>query len=480
MTKPRILCYIVAYQAAPFITKVLDSIPQECWNNAQYEFTVLVSDDSSADNTSEVCDAYIRAHDLPILLHRTSHNLGYGGNQKFGYDYAIAHKFDAVILLHGDGQYDPAYIPSLIAPILFGKAQAVLGSRMLEKASALKGGMPFYKFIGNIVLTKLQNRLLRTQLAEFHTGYRAYSTAALACIAYNSNNDGYVFDTEILIQLLNEGFAIKEVSVSTFYGEEPCHVNGLNYAWHVFTASLSARLHRHGFIYDPRFDTGPVHYEDKTSFASSHQFALQHVPTNSKLVADLGGSKGFVARHVKASGRRVVGMDVQPPPPEVVKVAYDEWVQMDLNALNHVPPWSTEPDTVLLLDVIEHLIEPDAFLLYLKQRLQPTTRVIITVPNIAFLTVRLRLLLGDFTYGTRGTLDRTHLHFYTFKTLRQALRRAGYHIVLVKGIPAPFPLVFRSKRVSGALLKFNQILIFILPGLFSYQIGIVAKVSTSE
>ena len=104
-------------------------------------------------------------------------NQGYGGNQKIGYHYAIERGFDFVALLHGDGQYAPEFLPALIEPLLKGEADAVFGSRMMNKRDALKGGMPLYKFVGNRILTSIQNRVLGANLTEFHSGYRVYSVA---------------------------------------------------------------------------------------------------------------------------------------------------------------------------------------------------------------------------------------------------------------------------------------------------------------
>ena len=169
-------------------------------------------------------------------------NQGYGGNQKIGYHYSIKEKFDFVVLLHGDGQYAPEELPKLLDCLNHGKFDVVIGSRMIKKKNALKGGMPLYKLIGNIILTKIQNFLLKTKLSEYHTGYRIYSVKSLKKIPFHFNTNDFHFDTEILIQLVMNKERMKEVSIPTFYGNEICHVNGMKYAFNVLRVSLLASL----------------------------------------------------------------------------------------------------------------------------------------------------------------------------------------------------------------------------------------------
>ena len=130
-------------------------------------------------------------------------NQGYGGNQKIGYYYAIANHFDVVVLLHGDGQYAPEQLPILLKPFTRNqdKPDAVFGSRMLNRRQAIRGGMPYYKYVGNQVLTAAQNFLLGSNLSEFHTGYRLYSVEQLNKIPFDLNTNDFHFDTEIIVQL---------------------------------------------------------------------------------------------------------------------------------------------------------------------------------------------------------------------------------------------------------------------------------------
>ena len=173
-----------------------------------------------------------------ITVLRTPENQGYGGNQKLGYRYAIDNGFDFVALLHGDGQYAPERLPDLLAPLIAGEADAVFGSRMIDKRAARAGGMPLYKWLGNQILTSFQNRMLGTRLSEFHSGYRLYSTGALAQIPFEKNTNDFHFDTEIIIQFVLKKLRIVELPIPTYYGDEICHVNGLKYAWDVCLTML--------------------------------------------------------------------------------------------------------------------------------------------------------------------------------------------------------------------------------------------------
>ncbi len=146
---------------------------------------------------------------IPFPLHVLFNpvNQGYGGNQKIGYHFAIERGFDFVALVHGDGQYAPECLPELVRPLRDGEADAVFGSRMLEKAAALRGGMPLYKYVGNKILTGSRTACSASSLSEFHSGYRVYAVAALKQIPFALNTNDFHFDTEIIVQLMLGGTA---------------------------------------------------------------------------------------------------------------------------------------------------------------------------------------------------------------------------------------------------------------------------------
>ena len=237
---------MVAYNAVATLAGVLDRVPADFRPRITQ---IFVCDDASEDATYLVGLGYKQAFpDLPLTIIRNPRNLGYGGNQKVGYKLAIENKLDIVVLLHGDGQYAPECLEQMVEPLARGDCDAVLGSRMLVKGAARGGGMPLYKFVGNKVLTRFQNAVLKTSLSEFHSGYRAYSVAALAAIAFERNSDDFNFDTQIIIQLLDARMRIREIPIPTYYGDEISYVNGLRYAKDVSLDVVRYRASKLGFL----------------------------------------------------------------------------------------------------------------------------------------------------------------------------------------------------------------------------------------
>ena len=476
--KHRVLIFVVAYNAERTIESVLARIPVGLAN--KYEVEILAIDDSSRDRTFEVGHKIQRAGASPFPLHVLFNpvNQGYGGNQKIGYHYAIQNDFDFVALLHGDGQYAPEVLPELLTPLQQGEADAVFGSRMLSQGAARKGGMPLYKFIGNKILTSFQNRLLRTNLSEFHSGYRIYSVAALKKLPFDRNTNDFHFDTEIIIQLIKARMRIHEIPIPTYYGDEICHVNGIKYAWDVAKTTLRSRAHELCIFYDSKFDCEPEHsanayYEPKLGYDSSHSAVLDLVPAGSK-VLDLGCAGGYLCELLQRDrGCVCTGVDVFPLPGNIV---LNRFVQHDLNA---GPPELkfSDYENVLLLDVIEHLMSPETFLDRLRESMKSCTRtkVIVTTPNVGFIVIRLMLLLGQFNYGKRGILDLTHKRLFTFASIGHLFEQHGFQVSTCRGIPAPYPVVLGHGFLGRFLLALNKLFLRMLPTLFSYQILVVAE-----
>jgi 2-polyprenyl-3-methyl-5-hydroxy-6-metoxy-1,4-benzoquinol methylase len=373
--------------------------------------------------------------------------------------------------VHGDGQYAPEELPNLLQPLREGRADAVFGSRMLTRFGALQGGMPLYKFVGNKILTYVQNRMLGTRLSEFHSGYRIYAVKTLEAIPYRLNSNDFHFDTEIIIQLFNARMRIAELPIPTYYGNEICRVNGMKYAKDVFMATLRNVFHRTGLLYQRRFDpnaTDNTYYDLKLGYASSHSWALEAVPAG-ETVLDIGSGPGGLARELLRKGCKVACVDQYPPRDagEVPVVVQD---------LDEAPRFDVKPYRYLLmLDIIEHLRDPERFLERLRKQFDYDKRtLVLTTPNIAFFVQRLTLLLGQFNYGRAGILDRTHTRLFTFRGIRHLLRDAGFRVKVVKGVPAPFPKVFRG-WLGRALLGINRALIAVSPTMFAYQIYIEAE-----
>ncbi len=469
--RPKLLILIVAYNAEKTISAVLTRIPARLTELCAVE--ILVLDDSSADATFKAAQAVQQDGTLSIPLHVLVNpvNLGYGGNQKVGYQFASERGFDLVALLHGDGQYAPECLPDLVAPLCAGEADAVFGSRMLTTFGALKGGMPLYKFAGNRILTWFQNRMLGTTFSEFHSGYRIYSVAALRRIPFGMNTNDFHFDTEIIVQLVQAGARIKELPIPTYYGDEICRVNGMAYAGNVAKSVLTARAQQLGLFYDRRFDKeqgGHAHYQPKLDFDSPPQLSLRIIPEGSR-VLDLGSGGGFLAATLHHDrGCFVTAVDKYPLAPGI---EVDEFIQHDLNT--GAPSLdASRYDYILLLDVIEHLMAPEALIdqLWLMLSQSPSTKLLVSTANIGFFVNRGMLLLGQFNYGKRGILDQTHTRLFTFASFRRLFEQGGYRVLTTAGVPAPWPMVFGTGVLGRAVLTLNQWLIRLARGLFAYQI----------
>jgi glycosyltransferase involved in cell wall biosynthesis len=239
---PKIGILVVAFNAEKTLEAVLARIPSDFIPKIS---AILIADDASKDFTANVAKQIKKSRiDLPITVIEHQSNLGYGGNQKAGYSWMIENEMDLVVLLHGDGQYAPEYLPKMIEPITSSQADVVFGSRMLTKGTALKGGMPKYKFIGNKILTFWQNRMSGSKLSEWHSGYRAYSIDSLKKTKFQENSDYFDFDTEIILQMLDAQQRIVEIPIPTFYGDELSRVNGMKYGWRVAKHTTMWRIKR--------------------------------------------------------------------------------------------------------------------------------------------------------------------------------------------------------------------------------------------
>ena len=465
MTGARIGILVVAYNAVSTLAEVLDRIPESFLPSID---VVLVSDDHSTDSTYEAALEYERTHAAyPIAIVRQPRNLGYGGNQKFGYRWLAERGVDIAVLLHGDGQYAPEVLPEMVAPLLDGRADVVLGSRMLVRGGALGGGMPPYKFVGNKILSRFQNRVSGLVLSEWHSGYRAFSLHALARIPFEENSDGFDFDTEVLLQLFDSGARIAEVPIPTYYGDEICRVNGLAYARDVALDVLRYRLARLGFgaSHLARWSSA---YGLKDAPDASHRVALNaadQLELRPGRALDLGCAGGLLAGELRARGHFVVGVDARPP------AGADEGVDLlvvaDLDAGLPGDAADEGPfDLVLALDVLEHLRDPAVLLRELHEVCTPEAALISSVPNIGHWYPRLRIGLGRFDYDRRGILDATHLRFFTWRSFAAMAARVGWRVErrFLTGLPLE---VLGFKR--SALARIDRAGRTVWPSVFAYQ-----------
>ena len=233
----KVIVVLPAYNAAQTLAQTYAEIPFDLVDE------VILCDDYSKDNTSEIARKLGIQH---VIRHEV--NKGYGGNQKTLYNRALELNGDIVIMLHPDYQYTPKLIPSMVNIIGEGLYPVVLGSRIIGKG-ALAGGMPRYKYIANRFLTMTQNILVNYKLTEYHTGYRAFHADVLRKIKYNENSDDFVFDNEMLSQIIYHGFHIAEISCPTKYFDEASSINfrrSMKYGFGVLRVSLIHRLNKWG------------------------------------------------------------------------------------------------------------------------------------------------------------------------------------------------------------------------------------------
>ncbi len=232
----KIVVVLPAYNAEKTLRKTYEEIPFNIVDEA------ILVDDASSDATVEVA----KELNIPHVVHPK--NRGYGANQKTCYREALKRGADIVVMLHPDYQYTPRLIPTMVTLIASGLFDSSLGSRILG-VGATRGGMPLYKFFANRVLTHIENIMVDYKLAEYHTGYRAFSRNLLESLNLEHNSDDFIFDNQMLAQIIYKGFKIGEITCPTKYFPEASSINfkrSMKYGLGVLWTSLQFRLHRWG------------------------------------------------------------------------------------------------------------------------------------------------------------------------------------------------------------------------------------------
>ena len=462
--RPRIGVLVVAYNAATTLAQTLTRLPASFVEIVDH---VLICDDASSDDTYAVGLQFRSGSPLPITVIRNDHNLGYGGNQKVGYAWAIERELDVVVLLHGDGQYAPEVIEDLVAPLVDGSADAVFGSRMLEQGAALGGGMPRYKYLGNKILTRVQNQLSGLRLSEWHSGYRAYRVDALVDLDLGAYSDGFDFDTEIILGLAREQKRIAEVPIPTYYGDEICYVNGLAYA-----KDVTVDVVRH-WAGERGFGGGVASVETDVydlKVTGSHGVLLDWLAVRApSRVLDAGCFDGRFADRARRQGHHVTGLDRVKH--DGVAERLDAFLEADLN---QPLPAALDGafDVVVAGDILEHVVEPQALLLDLATKVAEGGELLISVPNFGHWYPRGRIALGRFDYDQRGPLDRGHLRFFTRDTVETLFAACDLRVLERRTVGTPFDTLVgqaRSERVSTGLMRTDRGLVHAWPRLFGYQ-----------
>lgn len=212
MNQQKVVIVLPAYNASATLEKTYNDIPKK------YQENVLLVDDFSNDDTINVA----KKLNIQVIQHKK--NLGYGGNQKTCYENALKMNADIIIMIHPDYQYDPKLIPAMVEMINSGNYDCILGSRIID-GQAMAGGMPLYKYISNRALTLFENVATGAKLSEYHTGMRAFKSKILKKIDYKKNSDDFIFDNQMLLQILALKFRIGELSIPCKYFSEASSVN---------------------------------------------------------------------------------------------------------------------------------------------------------------------------------------------------------------------------------------------------------------
>src|SRR5881396_1785942 len=247
---PKVIVVMPAYNAGRTLRMTYEKLPKESVHR------VILVDDGSTDETLEVAQQL----GLEIFVH--NRNYGYGANQKTCYAEALRAGADIVVMVHPDYQYDPTLVPQIVEPITRGEADVVLGSR-LKGGSALAQGMPWWKFVANRFLTWVENRAFGLRLSEYHTGYRAFRREVLETVNFRANADGFIFDQEIIAQVVAAGFRIAEISVPTRYFPEASSASfpaSAMYGCRILAALFWFTLNQRGLRRSRRFDSLRARY----------------------------------------------------------------------------------------------------------------------------------------------------------------------------------------------------------------------------
>jgi 2-polyprenyl-3-methyl-5-hydroxy-6-metoxy-1,4-benzoquinol methylase len=473
----RVALYIIAYEAEDNIDQVLKRIPKNIVNRFSQIYLI---DDSSKDKTVE--KAVNSAKLLGITnfkAMKTPFNQGYGGNQKIGYNYAIKQGFEYVIMLHGDGQYPPESLPDIIECFADPQVAAVFGSRMINRYDALKGGMPLYKWVGNQLLTLVENKIMQSNLSEFHSGYRAYSVKALKLIPFLMNSDVFHFDTDIIIQFLANNFKIKEIPIPTHYGDEICRVNGLKYAKDCLISNFQFRLHKMGVLYQPNFDIQlPKErvYSFKKSHNSLHYYIINHLPwKKADVVVDLGANDGILASKIISKVKKITVVDIQKPWEKKNITS----LRLDLNQDFDKSLGNKSFNKVIALDIIEHLNNPEAAIKKINNILKPGGTLYASTANIGYFIMRITHLIGWFNYGKRGILDMTHQRLFTVNSFKKLLQDNGFILKKIVGFGPPVADQISRRGVWKLIDVISGLLAKQYPPLFSFNFLIIAEKKTA-
>jgi len=441
------------------------------------ETDILLIDDASADGTVGEARALLAEHgwrNVSVLQNRQPQ--GHGGNQKVGCRYALLKGYDFVAMLPAVRESSLEALATLVDRTRDDpEVDCVLGLATVRRG--------WWRGLPGRFMSALQSRLVGVFLRGWRAQYRVYRCDALERIAFELGTNDEHFDTEILLQLLDRNCRVLEVEIAATEG-----ARRPNQARSAFKAMLKYRLQRYNLFYDVRYHPevfqragapGPSVYAEKLGEDTPHSFVLSATDLvgPGARVVDLGCATGYTARALSTDrGCRVLGVDVLPP--SAVRATSFEYRSLDLERETERLNEALEgrpPDAVLMLDVLEHLLSPERTLLNLASRRFATPPLcLFSTGNVAFVVIRVMLLLGFFNYGQKGILDVTHRRLFSLRTFRNLLEQTGFVIRRRVLFPVPFRTLGFPPRLAATLARVNRWLLRVSPSLFAYQVLFVA------
>jgi SAM-dependent methyltransferase len=345
---------------------------------------------------------------------------------------------------------------------------------MMVPGGARAGGMPLYKFVGNKVLTAFHNAMVGLELSEWHSGYRAYRVAALRDIPFESNSDGFAFDSEIIIQLHESGKRIVEIPIPTFYGGEISYVNGLTYARDTAAEVARYRLHKMGFgTGEAAFASGD-HELKQGEDTSDGRIVTWMRSRHRARVLHLGCFDGSLSERIEKLGHEVTGVEGEEL--GQVRARVHRFIHADLD--EGIPREAGQGyDVVLLADALTRARRPELLLAQAHDVLAPGGTVVACVANFGHWYPRSRVALGAFDYDRRGILDNRSVRFYTRRSFEHLMVSQDFQVQRREALGLPVEVLRRGSRQAGApmgrvgtfLQRVGSLGVALRPTLFAYQ-----------
>jgi 2-polyprenyl-3-methyl-5-hydroxy-6-metoxy-1,4-benzoquinol methylase len=459
---PRCAVVLLAHPAQrEALERTLERIPRDLVP-LLCEIAVLCEDPASEADARAVFESEGRWKNGRVR--QNPRRYGYGGRRKVAFEYALAQRFDYVVLLEADGSDPPEALPALFARAVLEGQQVVLGAR--ARGGGIKLG------------AAVHNRVLGMRVRDWGSRLRLFATDLLRRIPYQLDADDRRFDTQILIQCRVVGVAIGEVALPNAPRSPAASAVDRFSLTGSLGCAVDYRLHqlhvtrRGQYLVDEN-----TFYTLKRSPTGSHMQIVDAVRPHTRAL-DLGCSQGLLAKPLREKGVRVTGVDAATEHP--VSPDLDAYYTRDLELPLELPEGRVF-DYVVVSDVIEHVRNRMQLLRSVRRYLKPEGRLLISTPNVAIWFYRLSLLVGRFEYGKRGVLDETHVHLFTRASFRREVERGGFRVLAERVTALPFEVVFRStgrSRLVRALARFYHALARAWPELFAYQFLLEAEVTT--